>query len=201
MELPYELFIGLRYLKAKRRSRFVSLNTFISVGGVTLGVAALIATLAVMTGFKEDLRDKILGTNSHIIINDRTSDTLQDYSMVLDRVMKKDHVIAAAPFIYHQVLLASQGTVYGIILRGVDPSRESTVTDIQNNMLQGNLRDLERLATEATPDSPSPPGTAVEGTGTELEYNVGYIVEVERVTTSLAPAGSGTREFTILPVE
>ncbi len=165
MKLPYELFIGLRYLKAKRRNRSVSLNTFISAGGVTLGVAALIATLAVMTGFKEDLRDKILGTNSHIVINDRTSDTLQDYSMVLDRVMKKDHVIAAAPFIYHQVLLASQGTVYGVILRGVDPSRESTVTDIQNNLLQGNLRDLDRLTTEATPDSPSPPGIIL---GTEL---------------------------------
>ena len=60
--LPYELFIALRYLRAKKRHKAVSLNTFISIGGVTLGVAALIATLAVMTGFSEDLRDKILGT-------------------------------------------------------------------------------------------------------------------------------------------
>ena len=83
MIAPYEFFIALRYLKAKRRHRSVSLNTLISIGGVTLGVAALIATLAVMTGFKEDLRDKILGTNSHIVISDRTHDTITDYRAVL----------------------------------------------------------------------------------------------------------------------
>jgi lipoprotein-releasing system permease protein len=165
MKLPYEFFIGLRYLKTKRRHRSVSLNTFISVSGVTLGVAALIATLAVMTGFKEDLRDKILGTNSHIVINDRTSDTLQDYSMVLDRVMNKDHVVAAAPFIYQQVLLASHGTVYGVILRGIDTSREKTVTDIHQNMTHGNLEDLEILTPETTSDSSSVPGIIL---GTEL---------------------------------
>jgi len=67
-QLPYELFIALRYLRAKKRHKAISLNTFISIGGVTLGVAALIATLAVMTGFSEDLRDKILGTNAHVIV-------------------------------------------------------------------------------------------------------------------------------------
>src|SRR3990170_6687370 len=101
MKLPYELLIAFRYLKAKRRHRTISLNTAISIGGVTLGVAALIATLAVMTGFKEDLRDKILGTNSHIVISDRTHDTLKDYRMVLERVKKNARVVAATPFIYN----------------------------------------------------------------------------------------------------
>jgi lipoprotein-releasing system permease protein len=142
MRAPYEFFIGLRYLKAKRRHRAISLNTFISIGGVTLGVAALIATLAVMTGFKEDLRDKILGTNSHIVISDRTHDTMKEYRAVLDRVKRIPHVLAATPFIYNQVLLTSESGVHGVILRGIDPALEGTVTDIQKNLVQGSLADL-----------------------------------------------------------
>jgi len=138
----YEIFVGLRYLKAKRRHRSVSLNTFISIGGVTLGVAALIATLAVMTGFKEDLRDKILGTNSHIVISDRLHDVMKDYRSVVDRVRKVPHVLAATPFIYNQVLLTSEGNVNGVVLRGIDPALEGTVTDIQRNLVQGSLSDL-----------------------------------------------------------
>ncbi|MBI3811384.1 MAG: lipoprotein-releasing ABC transporter permease subunit [Nitrospirae bacterium] len=142
MNAPYEFFIGLRYLKAKRRHRSISLNTLISIGGVTLGVAALIATLAVMTGFKEDLRDKILGTNSHIVISDRTHDAMKDYRTVLERVKKIPHVLAATPFIYNQVLLTSEGSVHGVVLRGIDPALEGTVTDIKKNLTQGSLSDL-----------------------------------------------------------
>lgn len=161
MKLPYELFIGLRYLKAKRRQRTISLNTFISIGGVTLGVAALIATLAVMTGFKEDLRDKILGTNSHIVITDRTQDNLKDYHMVLERVKKNAHVVAATPFIYNQVLLASEGTVYGVILRGIDPALEGTVTDIEKNIVQGSLAVLESPPSEPGSEASPQPGILI----------------------------------------
>lgn len=148
MIAPYEFFIALRYLKAKRRHRSISLNTLISIGGVTLGVAALIATLAVMTGFKEDLRDKILGTNSHIVISDRTHDTMKDYRAVLDRVKKIPHVLAATPFIYNQVLLTSEGSVHGVVLRGIDPALEGTVTDIEKNLVQGSLAELAGPAGE-----------------------------------------------------
>ncbi|HLB95276.1 MAG TPA: lipoprotein-releasing ABC transporter permease subunit [Nitrospiria bacterium] len=161
MKLPYELFIGLRYLKAKRRQRSISLNTLISIGGVTLGVAALIATLAVMTGFKEDLRDKILGTNSHIVISDRTHDTLKDYRMVLERVKKNARVVAATPFIYNQVLLASEGTVYGVVLRGIDPALEGTVTDIEKNIVQGSLSVLESPPSEPGSEALPQPGILI----------------------------------------
>jgi len=157
MKAPYEFFIGLRYLKAKRRNGAISLNTFISIGGVTLGVAALIATLAVMTGFKEDLRDKILGTNSHIVISDRTHDTMKDYAAVVDRVKTVPHVLAATPFLYNQVLLTSEGGVHGVILRGIDPALEGTVTDIEKNLVQGSLSDL--VETALVPGgAPKPPG-------------------------------------------
>jgi lipoprotein-releasing system permease protein len=168
MNAPYEFFIGLRYLKAKRRHRSISLNTFISIGGVTLGVGALIATLAVMTGFKEDLRDKILGTNSHIVISDRTHDTMKDYRVVLERVKKIPHVLAATPFIYNQVLLTSEGSVHGVVLRGIDPALEGTVTDIKKNLVQGSLSDL--VAPPA--DKSAPPKLAII-VGKELAARLG----------------------------
>ncbi|MBI3610532.1 MAG: lipoprotein-releasing ABC transporter permease subunit [Nitrospirae bacterium] len=170
MNLPYELFIGLRYLKAKRRHRSISLNTIISIGGVTLGVAALIATLAVMTGFKEDLRDKILGTNSHIVISDRTHDTMKDYRTVLERVQKVPHVVAVTPFIYNQVLLTSEGSVHGVVLRGIDPALEGTVTDIRKNLVQGSLDDLRPSSTAAAETTPPKPGIIV---GKELAGRLG----------------------------
>ncbi|MFQ5931930.1 MAG: lipoprotein-releasing system transmembrane subunit LolC, partial [Nitrospiraceae bacterium] len=83
MTPPYEIFVGLRYLRAKRRHRTISLNTIVSVGGITLGVAALIGTLGIMTGFKEDVQAKILGTTSHIVIHDRTGESIADYGTLI----------------------------------------------------------------------------------------------------------------------
>ena len=155
---PYELIIGFRYLKAKRHQRSVSLNTFISIGGVTLGVAALISTLAVMTGFKEDLRDKILGTNSHIVITDRVGEMLSNYAAIREQTMKHEDVVAAAPFIYNQVLLSSKRTVYGIVVRGIDPALEQTVTDIQENIIHGTLDGLSLPPAGSPPGDETPPG-------------------------------------------
>lgn len=144
MNLPYEFFIGIRYLAAKRRGRSISLNTSISIGGVVLGVAALIATLAVMTGFKEDIRDKILGTNSHIVVMDRTKDVIKDYKPIAEKIATYPHVVATTPFIYSQVLLTSERNVHGVILRGIDPFTEGKVTEIERNLKEGRLEDLNR---------------------------------------------------------
>ena len=76
MTLPYEIFVGLRYLRAKRRTRTISFNTFISITGITLGVAALIGTLGIMTGFKEDMQAKILGTTSHVVVQEREQQSM-----------------------------------------------------------------------------------------------------------------------------
>jgi len=159
MNFPYELLIGLRYLKGKRLQRSISLNTFISIGGVTLGVAALIATLAVMTGFREDLRDKILGTNSHIVITERGNRAFKDYPTVIEEVMNNKQVVAAAPFIYNQVLLSSGNNVYGVVVRGIDPVLEDTVTDIRKNMIQGGLDSLS--SPPSPPDSEHHPGIII----------------------------------------
>jgi len=170
---PYEFFIGLRYLKAKRRRRSISLNTFISIGGATLGVAALIATLAVMTGFKEDLRDKILGTNAHVIITDRTSNAIKDYSKIVTKVEQLPHVMAATPFIYNQVLLSSEAAVHGVVLRGVDPRSEARVTDIQKNLVDGRLEGLERKAPAKDDKDKTMPGIII---GKELAARLGLLM-------------------------
>ena len=86
MTLPYEIFVGLRYLRAKRRTRTISLNTFISITGITLGVAALIGTLGIMTGFKEDMQAKILGTTSHVVVQARGQQTMAGYSELIHQV-------------------------------------------------------------------------------------------------------------------
>ena len=85
MPLPYEVFVGLRYLKAKRKQTFISIITVMSIAGITVGVMALIVVLAVMTGFQEDLRDKILGTNSHIVIT-QYSKGMDDFESVIKQI-------------------------------------------------------------------------------------------------------------------
>jgi lipoprotein-releasing system permease protein len=157
MNLPYEVFIGLRYLRAKRRNRTISFNTLISIAGVTIGVAALIATLGIMTGFKEDMQAKILGTNSHIIITTRTGETIKGYLELTEKIAAVPEVVAATPFVFKQVLLTSESGSHGVVLRGIDIRRETTVTEIAKNLKAGTLEDLERLG-PADKLMPAPPG-------------------------------------------
>src|SRR3990172_4718235 len=142
--MPYELDIGLRYLKARRKQTFISLITWISIAGVTVGVMALIIVLAVMAGFEEDLRNKILGTNSHIVILEPGSHGMAQYQGAIDKVEKVDHVISATPFIYSQAMLTSTGSVSGVVIRGIDPLREARVTNLAENLKEGSLTDLEK---------------------------------------------------------
>lgn len=142
MALPYEIFVGLRYLRAKRRNRTISLNTFVSIAGITLGVAALIGTVGIMTGFKEDIQAKILGTTAHIIVQERMKENMTDYDPLIEKIRSVPDVVAATPFVLRQVLLTSQSGVQGIVLRGIDPAREAEVTEVAKNVSAGQLSDL-----------------------------------------------------------
>jgi lipoprotein-releasing system permease protein len=140
--LPYEIFVGLRYLRAKRRNRTISLNTFVSIAGITLGVAALIGTVGIMTGFKEDIQGKILGTTAHIIVQERMKENMTEYDPVIEKITTVPDVVAATPFVLRQVLLTTQSGVQGIVLRGIDPLREAQVTELAKNISTGQLTDL-----------------------------------------------------------
>ena len=140
MTLPYEIFVGLRYLRAKRRTRTISFNTFISITGITLGVAALIGTLGIMTGFKEDMQAKILGTTSHIVVQERGQQSMVRHTDLVTKIEEVPGVIAATPYIFKQVLLTSKTGVQGIILRGIDPDKETKVTEVEGNVKHGQLK-------------------------------------------------------------
>jgi lipoprotein-releasing system permease protein len=162
--MPFELFIGLRYLKAKRKSTFISLITLISVAGVALGVMALIIVLAVMTGFEEDLKEKILGTNAHIVVLNGAG-AMQDYQELLKKVQGIDGVVAATPFIYNQVMLSSGKNVSGVVLRGIDVASDAKVTNLHKSMVEGSLQALDDKAAKI-------PGLVI---GKELAKNLGLM--------------------------
>lgn len=140
--MPFELFIGLRYMKAKRKSTFISIITFISTAGVTLGVMALIVVLAVMTGFEDDLKEKILGTNAHIVVI-RSGAPMEEYRSVIEKLKGFKGVQAATPFIYNQVMLSSGKNVSGVVLRGIDVATDRQVTRLSQSVVEGSMAGLE----------------------------------------------------------
>src|SRR5512135_3634161 len=111
--MSYSLFIALRYLKGRHRRAPISLNTLISIGGVALGVMTLIVVLSVMSGFESDLKQKILGTNSPVIVTSFNDKGIANYAAVLKKISGTPHVASASPFTYNEVMLTSQTGVSG----------------------------------------------------------------------------------------
>ena len=139
---PYELLIGLRYTHAKRSNNFISFISFVSIAGIVLGVAALIVVLSVMNGFQEELRTRILGVVSHVEISGSGS-TLEDWQTASERVKSHQEVIASAPFVMYQGMIAIGGNVRGSVIRGILPESEAQVTDLASSMRLGKLDDLK----------------------------------------------------------
>ena len=141
--MSYELFVSIRHLSAKKSQKFISLNTWISIAGVGLGVMALIVVIAVMSGFSKDLRDKILGTNSHIVVSNMNQAMVENYNDILKKIRSMKGVTAAAPFIMNQVMLINGDRVSGVVARGIDPESEGVVSDLGKNMISGTVFDLK----------------------------------------------------------
>jgi len=184
----YELFISLRYLRARRKQVFVSIITFISVAGIFLGVAALIIVLAVMNGFETDLRNKILGVNSHIVVTDY-SGGMHNYRQVMGDVAAIPGVEAATPFIYSQAMLRKGTATTGIILRGLSLHDALKVINI-GKIKEGSLKGLEstRSPAGAPPADPAPrPGIVI---GRELAKNLGLFLNDQVFVIS--PSGVST---------
>ena len=141
-KLPYELFIGLRYTRAKRKNHFISFISLTSMIGIALGVAALIVVLSVMNGFQAELRTRILGVASHLEITG-ANNQLADWSSLATQVKKaQPEVIASAPYVMAQGMLSFGQAVQGALVRGVLPADEDKVADIGKNMKAGSLTDL-----------------------------------------------------------
>jgi lipoprotein-releasing system permease protein len=151
--MSFELFIGSRYLKAKQKQAFISMITVLSIAGVTVGVMALIVVIAVMSGFEADLKSRILGVESHVVLMHH-SGSFDNYKDVLKIVSNTEGIEAATPFVYAQVMLRSSHGVSGAVLRGIDPQTAGGV-------IQGVH--TEKLLDSARPGSPDNMGSRPPG--------------------------------------
>ncbi len=147
--MKYEWFIGIRYLKAKRKQTFISIITVISIVGVMVGVMTLIIVLAVMSGFEKTLKEKILGTQAHLVLLKASQEGMDNYEEVAKKVEGVRGVVSAAPFILNQVMLSSESSVSGVVLKGIDPDRVGKVTELAHNLKAGRLQDLKGVEGEA----------------------------------------------------
>jgi lipoprotein-releasing system permease protein len=145
MQVPFELSIGLRYTRAGRRSGrrngFISFISALSVAGIALGVAALITVLSVMNGFQKEVRDRMLGVLSHIEILAGRAPIL-DWRPVLAEARRHPQVVDGAPFVAGQAMLSRDGTMRGVMVRGIDPSLEARVAEFASRMNRGSLEQL-----------------------------------------------------------
>lgn len=133
--MSWQLFVALRYLTSKHKEKFISIISLISVLGVTVGVAALIVVIAVMSGFDNDLKEKMIGTNAHLVVE-------ADYGVkpsdeMLSRITGTPHVLAASFYLHGQALVKSNGNVTGVIIKGIDPVRERSVSNIKAYITKG----------------------------------------------------------------
>ncbi len=163
--MSFEYFIGGRYLRAKQKETFISLITMLSIAGVTVGVMALIVVIAVMAGFESDLKNRILGIESHVVIM-RHGSPFSDYHKILGQVVNTNGVEAATPFIYTQIMLRSSSGVSGAVLRGVDPESAGSVIKVLESSALLNIKEMYR----GKDTTGSVPGVIL---GKELARNLG----------------------------
>ena len=189
---PYELFIGLRYTRARQRSRFISFISLVSVIGIALGITVLITVLSVMNGFQREVRTRILSVASHIQVSG-ADNTLKDWRVVAEKAVQNSEVVAAAPYVSAQGLLSSGNAVRGAYIRGIVPDAEERVADLAQHMKSGSLNALK-------------PGEFSVVLGIELARALGATVGDKVVL--IAPQGQVTpagilprlRQFTVVGI-
>lgn len=138
---PLELFIGLRYTRAKRRNHFISFISLVSILGIAVGVMALITVISVMNGFEKELRERILGMVSHATISG-IDENVKNWLKTVKLAEANPHVLGAAPYVEREAML--QGNrVAGAIVRGILPDQEPKVSEIDKKMIAGHLDDLK----------------------------------------------------------
>ena len=141
MFAPFELCVGLRYTRAKRRNHFISFISLTSMLGIALGVTALITVISVMNGFERELRERILGMASHATISGFDG-ALEDWESLVATAEAHPEVVGAAPYVEEQAMLTHAGQVRGVLIRGVLPEREPRVSDIGRYLVEGEFGSL-----------------------------------------------------------
>jgi lipoprotein-releasing system permease protein len=180
--MRFELFVALRYLKAKRRQAAISVVTAISVVGVMAGVAALVIALSINNGFRLELQSKLLGATANVNLIRTTSDnSIRHYEALTDRLSKLPHVVADAPALYEQALISNRQRSSGVVVKGVDPERELKVCDLLRHLTEGSLKGLS----ESFPDAD--PIIIGKGLANSLGVTVGDTVMITSPQGTLTP--------------
>ncbi|MYC68629.1 MAG: FtsX-like permease family protein [Acidobacteriia bacterium] len=179
--MRFEFYVAQRYLRAKRRDRFFSIVTALSVAGVGAGVAALIIAMAVSNGFQASLREHLIGASSHINLLEKTPEFgIEDYQPLLSKLSRLEHVEAVAPTLYGEMMIRTAVRAKGCVLKGVDPEAESRVSQLLSKIVDGSFEALE-------PEDGGYPGILL---GRRLADAIG--ARVSTIVTVLNPQGEMT---------
>ena len=193
--MRFELFLAMRYLRAKRRQAVVGLVTILSVAGVAAGVAALVIALAITNGMRRDLQDRLLGSSAQVELMRVEADGIRDWRPLLERLGHLPHVTAAAPGLYGQVLVSRGPRAGFALIKGIIPAQEITVSDLLGTVKQGSA---DELAPESSPTSdPNNASLPPFVLGKDLAETIGATVGDSVLVTSpqgeLTPLGLAPR--------
>jgi lipoprotein-releasing system permease protein len=187
--MRYELFISLRYLRAKRREAFISLITLISILGVTISVMTLDVALSITTGFENDLRTRILGFTPHVIVTSYGG-PVADPAKLMGPILHTEGVVAAAPYVYVQAMVSYGNSVTGVFIRGVEPERANDVVDVARFLKRGSFAEMGKPHTLTVREQGEDRQVTLSGVviGVELAKQLG-VVEGSAITVIL-PVGT-----------
>jgi lipoprotein-releasing system permease protein len=185
--MRFELFIAMRYLRAKRRQAVVGVITAISVIGVAAGVASLIIALAITNGMQRDLQDRLVGSTAHVTLMRVAGDGIKDWRPLLERLRKVPHVTAAAPGLYEQVLISRGARSSGGLIKGVIPADERTVSDLLQSVVAGSSAAL--APTQEEDATAAPPIVIGKDLAETIGAEVGSVVQVISPQGELSPLG------------
>jgi lipoprotein-releasing system permease protein len=186
--MRFELFVAVRYLRAKRRQAVVGIITVISIAGVAAGVASLIVALAITNGMRRDLQDRLLGSTSHVRLMRINSDGIRDWRGLIARLEQQPHVKAAAPGLYEQVLISNGARSGGALIEGVVPEQERRVSDLLSTVTMGSAAALDPNP-RPTQDHAIPPIVIGRDLAQSIDAKVGTTVLVTSPQGELTPFG------------
>ena len=185
--MRFELFVAMRYLRAKRRQAVVGVVTSISIAGVAAGVAALIIALAITNGMRRDLQDRLVDTSAHVQLMRVQGDGIRNWRPLMDKLRNLPHVTAASPGLYEQVLVARGARDGGALIEGILPNYELTVSSLLKQATPGSIQALQPLPDGTTPPAGELPPIVLGG---DLADTVGAAVG-DKVTL-ISPQGEMT---------
>ncbi|MGA3226137.1 MAG: FtsX-like permease family protein [Acidobacteriaceae bacterium] len=190
--MRFELFVALRYLRAKRRQAVVGVITIISIAGVAAGVASLIIALAITNGMRRDLQDRLLSSTAHVQLMRVASDGIRGWRELTARLEQLPHVKAASPGLYEQVLISHGARSGGALIEGIVPAQERRVSDLLSSVTLGSAAPLETSAAQPSSSNGNqtpPPIVIGKDLADTIDARVGTTILVTSPQGELTPLG------------